>query len=48
MRVTIRKVAEEIDITCTSAQDIMRDKLGMHCVCARWVPRPLLPTKMRE
>lgn len=47
-RVTVTNVAEKFDISFGSAQDIMTNKLGMRRVCARWVPRLLLPEQMRE
>lgn len=47
-RVTIQNVADKFDISYTSAQDIITNKLGMRRVSARWVPRLLLPEQMRE
>lgn len=47
-RVTIQDVADTFDISYTSTQDIMVNKLGLRRVSARWVPRLLVPEQMRE
>lgn len=46
-RITVRNVAETFDITYGTAQDIMTNDSGMRRVCARWVPRLLLPDQLR-
>lgn len=45
-RVTVREIAETFDISYGSAQAILTKELGMRRVCARWVPRLLLPEQM--
>ncbi|KAJ8962763.1 hypothetical protein NQ318_001162 [Aromia moschata] len=40
-RITLTEIAEEVDISYGSAQQIMRVDLGFHKVSARWVPRLL-------
>ena len=47
-RVTVETVARHFDISYGTAQDIMTNKLGMHRVSARWVPRLLLPDQMGQ
>ena len=43
MRITVRQVGENFDIGNGTAQDILTNVLGMRRVCARWVPRLLVP-----
>ena len=42
-RITVRQVGENFDISYGTAQDILTNVLGMRRVCARWVPRLLVP-----
>ena len=42
-RITVRQVGENFDIGYGTAQDILTNVLGMRRVCARWVPRLLVP-----
>ena len=42
-RITVRQVGENFDIGYGTAQDILTNVLGMRRVCARWVPRLLIP-----
>ena len=42
-RITVRQVGENFDIGYGPAQDILINVLGMRRVCARWVPRLLVP-----
>ena len=42
-RITVRQVGENFDIGYGTAQDILINVLGMRRVCARWVPRLLVP-----
>ena len=41
--ITVRQVGENFDIGYGTAQDILTNVLGMRRVCARWVPRLLVP-----
>ena len=40
-RVTIDEVAHVLQICHSSAYEMMHNKLGLHKVCARWVPKQL-------
>ena len=42
-RITVWQVGENFDIGYGTAQDILTNVLGMRRVCARWVPRLLVP-----
>ena len=42
-RITVRQVDENFDIGYGTALDILTNVLGMQRVCARWVPRLLVP-----
>ena len=42
-RITVRQVGENFDIGYGTAQDIMTNVLEIRRVCARWVPRLLVP-----
>ena len=42
-RITVRQVGDNFDIGYGTAQDILTNVLGMRRVCARWVPRLLVP-----
>ena len=42
-RITVPQVGENFDIGYGTAHDILTNVLGMRRVCARWVPRLLLP-----
>lgn len=42
-RVTVEEVAEGAGISVGSAHQIIHDHLGMRKVCAKWVPKMLLP-----
>ena len=42
-QITVRQVDENFDIGYGTAQDILTNVLGMRRVCARWVPRLLVP-----
>ena len=42
-RITVWKVGKNFDIGYGTAQDILTNVLGMRRVCARWVPRLLVP-----
>ena len=42
-RTTVWQVGENFDIGYGTAQDILINVLGMRWVCARWVPRLLVP-----
>ena len=42
-RITVRQVGEDFDISYGTAQNILTNVLGMRRVCARWVPRLLVP-----
>ena len=42
-RITVRQVGENFDIGYGTAQDILTNVLGLRRVCARWVPRLLVP-----
>ena len=42
-RIIVRQVGENFDIGYGTAQDILTNFLGMRRVCARWVPRRLVP-----
>ena len=42
-RITVRQVGENFVIGNGTAQDILTNVLGMQRVCARWVPRLLVP-----
>ena len=42
-RITVRQVGENFAIGYGTAQDIKTNVLGMRRVCARWVPRLLVP-----
>ena len=42
-RITVPQVGENFDIGYGTAQDILTNVLGMRRVCARWVPRLLVP-----
>ena len=46
-RVTVRKVAEEFDLSYGTAQEILTSKLELKCNCARWVPHLLLPEQKK-
>ena len=45
-RITVQQVGENFDISYGTAQDILTNVLGMRRVCARWVPRLLVPEQM--
>ena len=45
-RVTLRDIADTFDISYGSAQKILTERMGMQRVCARWVPKLLLPEQM--
>ena len=42
-RITVLQVGENFDIGYGTGQDILTNVLGMRRVCARWVPRQLVP-----
>ena len=42
-QITVLQVGENFDIGYGTAQDILSNVLGMRRVCARWVPRLLVP-----
>ena len=42
-RITVRQVGENFDIGYGTAQDILTNVHGIQRVCARWVPRLLVP-----
>ena len=42
-RITVRQAGENFDIGYGNAQDILTNVLRMRRVCARWVPRLLVP-----
>ena len=42
-RITVRQVGENFDNSYRTAQDILTNVIGMPRVCARWVPRLLVP-----
>ena len=44
-RITVRQVGENFNIGYGTAQDILTNVLGMRRVCARWVPRLLVPNR---
>lgn len=46
-RVSVRNIAESFSISYGTAQEILTGNLGMRRVCARWVPRLLLPEQKR-
>ncbi|XP_062574449.1 F-box/LRR-repeat protein 4-like [Saccostrea cucullata] len=47
-RVTIREIANDLSMSYGTVQEILTSKLNMRRVCARWVPRLLLPEQMRH
>ena len=47
-RITVRQVGENFDIGYGTAQDILTNVLGMRRVCARWVPRLLVPVRVQK
>ena len=42
-RIAVRQVGENFDIGYGTAQDTLTNVLGMRRVCARWMPRLLVP-----
>ncbi len=47
-RLTVREIAELLDISVGSAHTILKDKLNMSRVCARWIPRLLTPEQKQN
>ena len=42
-QISIRRLAEELDISKTIIHEIMNNHMGMKKVCTRWVPKLLTP-----
>ncbi len=47
-KMSIRQIAQEVGVSCGTAQGILLNELGMRKVCARWVPGALAPEQMLE
>jgi [histone H3]-lysine36 N-dimethyltransferase SETMAR len=47
-RLTVRRIAETLDISRRSVEIILHEKLGISKVCARWVPRMLTPEQKAD
>jgi hypothetical protein len=41
-RVTVHKIAKQLNISTGSAYSVEHDNLQFHKVCARWVPKELM------
>ena len=42
-RITLRSLSETLKISLGSTHTLVTEKFNMRCVCARWVPRVLIP-----
>jgi hypothetical protein len=42
-QISVRRVADELDISKTIVHQIMTTHLAMHKVCVRWLPKFLTP-----